>query len=113
MESNTAIQAFAALAHPQRLEIIRRLVRAGRAGLAAGDISAALEVQPSTASNNLSVLANAGLIRAERQGRTIRYFAAYDALGGVITYLMEECCEGQLSACWPEISNPKDMKDPT
>lgn len=101
MEKNYAIEGFAALAHGHRLDIIRELVRAGEAGLPAGKIAERLDLRPNTASNNLNVLTNAGLVHSRREGRSIRYFARFDTLGALLTYLMEDCCGGQVSACLP------------
>lgn len=73
-----------------------------------GEIGAHLGVKQNTMSANLTVLLNAGLVRNERQGRTIRYFADFDATRGLLGFLMEECCGGRPELCRPiihEIAN--------
>ena len=60
MESTRAIEALTALAQPTRLEAFRRLVRAGPAGLAAGELAERLGVPPPTLSFHLAQLARAG-----------------------------------------------------
>ena len=84
MEINDALTAFAALSQPTRLNAFRLLIQAGPNGLAAGEISDALHVRQNTLSANLSVLLGAGLVRNERQGRSIRYFADMDGLRGML-----------------------------
>jgi DNA-binding transcriptional ArsR family regulator len=54
-------------------------------------------------SANLTVLLNAGLVRNERQGRTVRYFADFDAVRGLLAFLMEDCCGGRPELCKPVI----------
>lgn len=69
----------------------------------AGQISEALEVRQNTMSANLSILAQSGLIRNEREGRNIRYFADMDGMGGLLAFLMEDCCGGRPELCQPVI----------
>ncbi len=103
MELNHATTVFAALSQPTRLEVFRLLLKAGETGMAAGEIGEHLEVRQNTMSANLSVLVNSGLLRNERQGRTIRYFAELDAVRGLLGFLMEDCCGGNPSVCQPVI----------
>ena len=69
-----------------------------------GEIGEALDVKQNTMSSNLAVLLHAGLIRNERQGRCIRYFADFDAMRGLLAYLMEDCCGGNPEICQPVIN---------
>ncbi|WP_226780209.1 ArsR/SmtB family transcription factor [Oceaniglobus trochenteri] len=101
MDTNHALAAFAALSQPTRLDVFRLLVKAGPEGMAAGDIGARLDVRQNTMSANLSVLAQAGLIRAQRQGRSIRYFADMEGMRGLLAFLMEDCCGGRPELCQP------------
>ncbi|MEC7763997.1 MAG: metalloregulator ArsR/SmtB family transcription factor [Pseudomonadota bacterium] len=101
MEKTAAIDVLSALAHDHRLDVLRHLVRAGPGGAPAGAISTALDIRPNTLSNNLTVLSAAGLVRSEREGRSIRYFARFETLESLITYLLEDCCGGQLGLCLP------------
>lgn len=103
METNDALAAFAALSQPARLEAFRLLIQAGPAGLAAGEIGGSLDVRPNTLSANLSVLLNAGLVRNERQGRSIRYFADIEGLRGLLGFLLQDCCGGRSELCQPLI----------
>ena len=74
-----SVEALSALAHEGRLSVFRLLVRAGKDGLAAGDIARKLDVLPNTLSASLTLLANAGLVGSRRDGRSIIYTADYDA----------------------------------
>lgn len=101
METNLAVASLAALAHAGRLSAFRLLVRAGAGGLAAGEIARRLEILPNTLSASLNVLAHAGLIRSRREGRSIIYSANYNAMGELLTFLVEDCCNGSPEICAP------------
>jgi len=99
-----AVEALSALGHEGRLSIFRLLVRAGPEGSAAGDIARKLDVLPNTLSANLTVLANAGLVKSRREGRSIIYCADYDRMSGLLGFLMEDCCNGDASICAPLVA---------
>ena len=101
MNKRDAIAALNALAQETRLDVFRLLIRAGREGMCAGEIATALGVRQNTMSANLSVLAAAGLIRGQRQGRSIRYRADIAAMRSLIAYLLEDCCGGKAGECAP------------
>ena len=103
MDSFDALSAFAALSQSTRLEVFRLLIRAGSDGLLAGEIGDQLDVRQKTMSANLTVLLNSGLVKNERQGRTIRYFVSFDALRSLLAFLMQDCCGGQPERCQPII----------
>lgn len=98
-----ALAAFAALSQPTRLAVFRLLVTAGADGLLSGEVADRLDVRQNTMSVNLSVLLNAGLVHKQRQGRTIRYFADFEALRDLLAFLMEDCCGGNPARCQPLI----------
>ncbi|MEM9222276.1 MAG: metalloregulator ArsR/SmtB family transcription factor [Pseudomonadota bacterium] len=95
MELNEAARRLTALSQEGRLAVFRLLVRAGREGMAAGEISRALSVAPNTLTNQLTILSNAGLVESRRAGRSIIYRADYDAISNLLVYLMEDCCAGR------------------
>ncbi len=99
METQTAIQAFSALAHEQRLSLFRLLVKAVPDALPAGEIARRLSLPASTLSGHLSALQQAGLIRAERQSRSILYSIDQQGTAGLIRFLMEDCCAGRPDIC--------------
>jgi DNA-binding transcriptional ArsR family regulator len=94
MEKQNAIAALAALAHETRLDVFRLLVQAGPEGLAAGAVAEALDVPPATLSFHLKELRNAGLVVAERDGRSIRYAPDFASMSALVGYLGENCCAG-------------------
>lgn len=99
MDIKDALSAFAALGQETRLKVFRLLINAGPAGMSAGDIGQALDVRQNTMSANLSVLLQAGLVRNEREGRSIRYFADMDGTRELLTYLVADCCGGHPELC--------------
>lgn len=95
LKIKTAVERLGALASEHRLAVFRALVQAGKGGLSAGDIAERIGLAPSSLSFHLSALRHAGLVSDERYGRSIVYRADYDAIGGLVSYLMENCCAGQ------------------
>ena len=96
-----SVEALSALAHEGRLSVFRLLVRAGKNGLAAGDIARKLDVLPNTLSASLTVLAHAGLVGSRRDGRSIIYTADYARMSNLLGFLMEDCCNGDATICAP------------
>lgn len=99
METNVAIDAFAALAQGTRMEVFRRLVRAGPEGLPAGGVARALEIPANTMSTHLAILERAGLVTSRREGRLVYYAAAFDRVRALIGFLLEDCCAGNPEVC--------------
>ena len=96
-----AILAFAALAQSTRLGVFRLLVRHEPDGLAAGDIARTLAVPQNTMSAHLAVLARAGLVRSERQSRSIIYRANLSSFADLTSFMLEDCCGGRVERCAP------------
>jgi DNA-binding transcriptional ArsR family regulator len=101
MEMTSAVTSLSALAHAGRLSAFRLLVQAGASGLPAGEIAKRLEILPNTLSTQLAILDHAGLVRARRDGRSIIYTARYDAMQGLLGFLLEDCCGGSPEICAP------------
>lgn len=101
METQKALRALSALAQDGRLAVFRLLVKAGPDGMAAGDIARKLKTATNTMSAQLLVLSNAGLIRAQRDGRSIIYAADFDRMGALLVFLTEDCCGGKPEICAP------------
>lgn len=106
MEERQALSAFSALSQETRLRILRMLVVAGPDGMAAGAIAEQAEVSASNVSFHLKELERASLVSARRDSRSIIYSAEYDALTGLIRFLMEDCCSGRPEICAPAIAAP-------
>ena len=107
MELDLATRRLSALAQEGRLAVFRLLVKAGHDGVAAGEIAQTLGVPANTLSAQLTILANAGLITGKRFGRSIVYFARYEGMAELLTYLVEDCCNGRPELCEPLIGVTK------
>ncbi|NSX54825.1 ArsR/SmtB family transcription factor [Parasulfitobacter algicola] len=101
MDIKTATEAFSALSQPMRLDVFRLLVKAGENGMLSGEIGTALEVKQNTMSANLAILLQAGLVRNERHGRAIRYFANIKGMQDLLTFLLQDCCGSRPDLCQP------------
>jgi DNA-binding transcriptional ArsR family regulator len=101
MELNLAVKRLSALAQDSRLQVFRLLVKAWREGMPAGEIARVLQITPNTLSAQLNVLSNAGVVTGRRNGRSIIYAADYDAMGELLVYLTEDCCQGRPEICAP------------
>ena len=101
MESNQAIDVFTALSQSTRLEAFRLIMSHEPQGMPAGAIARQLDVPQNTMSTHLAILTRAGLIEAERQGRTIVYRAVLERVRQIANFLVQECCGGR-----PELSKP-------
>jgi len=100
MESNTAVEALAALAQDSRLHVYRLLVQAGPKGLAASELAERLGIPPNTLSFHLKTLSHADLVLARQQGRFIYYSANYEQMNTLLGFLTENCCGGR--SCAPK-----------
>jgi ArsR family transcriptional regulator len=94
MKPDSVIAGLSALAQEHRLALFRLLIQAGEDGMAAGRIAQALGLPNSSLSFHLAQLQNAGLIKQERQGRSLIYRANYAKMNSLIAYLTENCCGG-------------------
>ena len=94
IEEKEILKALAALAQPNRLQVFRRLVVAGRTGATPGELSDHLGLPNATLSFHLKELINAGLLIQERAGRNLIYRTDFSQMNRVLAYLSENCCEG-------------------
>ena len=99
MEKNQAIAALAAIAQESRLDIFRLLVQAGDDGMPAGKIGEHLGLPSATLAFHLKELKHAGLVTCTREGRSLIYAAAYPVMNSLLTYLTQNCCQGNPAAC--------------
>lgn len=63
------------------------------------DIAGKIGISPTSASFHLKELDRTGLLIATRQGRFIRYAIHVEAMRKLLTYLTEDCCQGQPDLC--------------
>ncbi len=104
MDNYPAIAALGALAQGTRLDTFRLLVKHEPDGLPAGEVARLLEVPQNTMSAHLATLARAGLVRSERQSRSIIYRADLDQLRDLMLFLVKDCCGGRADLCAPLIA---------
>lgn len=105
MEMRDAVQALSALAQESRLGVFRLLVGEGDSGLPAGEIARRLDVPHNTMSSHLGILAQAGLVRGRREGRSIIYALNVEGMRALLAFLMEDCCRGRPELCAPAIDD--------
>ncbi|WP_448538406.1 ArsR/SmtB family transcription factor [Sphingobium yanoikuyae] len=101
MDSLKAIDALGALAQSTRLDTFKLLVRNEPSGLAAGEIAKQLDVPQNTLSSHLAILTRSGLLKSERQSRSIIYRADLDSFRNLTLYLLKDCCGGNAELCAP------------
>ena len=96
MTTPEAAAALDALGSVARLEAYRVLVRAGRPGLAIGELQRRLDGIPrSTLAHHLGKLIDAGLIDQERAGSSVLCRADYRRMDDLVAFLSAECCRDE------------------
>lgn len=75
-----------------------------------GHIAEKLEMPGATLSFHLSQLHHAGLVTAQRTGRQLIQTVDFSRMNGLVGYLTENCCGGDMSACAPVVKNTKKKK---
>mgnify|MGYP001819729614 FL=1 len=103
MDINEAVDAFNGLAQESRLKVFRLLLQVGSDGMAAGDIAKAVGVPKNTMSSHLAVLARANLAQARKEGRSMIYAVDLEGTRALLSFLIEDCCQGDPSVCGPLI----------
>jgi arsenate reductase len=99
MDEKSALEALASLAQPTRLATVRRLLSAYPGTLAAGELARACDAPHNTMSTHLGILAQAGLVEAERSGRSMNYRADVEAFRALVLFLTRDCCNGRPELC--------------
>jgi len=113
VDQEKAIEIFAALAQDSRLAIFRLLVEMEPDGLSVSEIAESLNIVPSTLSGHLGVLKRTGLLKSVRKQREIYYSSNLTAVGTLITFLLEDCCNGQVDNCQEILALiPTDKQNP-
>ena len=103
MDIIKAVDALGGLAQETRLKVFRLLVRAGFNGMAAGDIAEAVGIPKNTLSSHLAILARANLVQARKEGRSMIYAVDLEGTRALLSFLVEDCCQGDPSVCGPLI----------
>lgn len=92
MQLDEVAKALKELGHPTRLFIFRHLIKAGEHGLPVGELQKQLAIPASTLSHHIAALVSVGLVKQNRESRTLMCVSQYDVLEEVIEFLREECC---------------------
>lgn len=100
MKSDLA-HTLSILGHPQRLAVFRLVMRRHPDPVPAGQIAEALALKPPTLSAYLAALTQAGLLAQTRDGTSLRYGVALDAVQGLVDDLLNDCCRGRADLCAP------------
>jgi ArsR family transcriptional regulator len=108
METRQIISALAALAQESRLAIFRLLVQVGPEGLPAMQIAEQLGIPPSSLSFHLKELTYANMILQKKAGRSLIYSANFETMNGLLGFLTENCCGGNI--CTP-VQTPNCSKE--
>ncbi len=95
IDKQSVIEALGALAQETRLDAFRRLVQAGATGVPAGVLGEQLGIPNATLSFHLQQLRHAGLVSSQRRGTQIIYAANYATMNELLSYLTENCCQGE------------------
>ncbi len=104
MDSNRAIDVFAALSQSTRLDAFRLIMKHEPNGLPAGEVARLLDVPQNTMSTHLAILTRAGLISSERHSRSIIFRAELETVRKLASFLVQDCCGGRPELCEPLIA---------
>ncbi|MGY3942633.1 ArsR/SmtB family transcription factor [Aeromonas tecta] len=85
-------KALKELGHPTRLFIFKHLIKAGTQGLPVGELQKQLSIPASTLSHHISALVSVGLVKQNRESRTLMCVSQFEVLEEVIAFFREECC---------------------
>jgi ArsR family transcriptional regulator len=96
MQMNEATSILSALAQDTRMRVFRLLVRFGQDGLPAGRIADELKVNATTLSRHLAQMEAVGLVTSRRDARQVIYRPDFAVMQGLMGYLMEDCCAGEV-----------------
>lgn len=98
MEIFEVCEAFSSLSQETRLKVFKLLIEYGRSGVSAGRIAQEIDIPNNTLSFHLAHMTKAGLVRSEKEGRSITYFANTETITALIDFLQENCCARETSA---------------
>lgn len=97
MDIQEALIAFDALSQETRLRAFRLLVEYGPEGAPAGTLSETLGIPHNTLSFHLNHMSHANLVLSQRDGRSIIYRANFEFFSGLLRFMIEDCCAGNMA----------------
>ena len=83
---------LAALGSEVRLELFRRLIRAGSEGLSVTGLQRSSGIPPSTLGHHIKALVATGLVSQVQFGRELICRAEYADIRRLSSFLLTECC---------------------
>ncbi|WP_291843573.1 helix-turn-helix transcriptional regulator [Maricaulis sp.] len=95
MTARNALAGFAALAHPVRLALFRKLCDQAPERASAGALAQGFDIPPSTMTGHLQALERAGLIKAERRSRFMLYSLNPNGTRDLVNFLVDDCCHNR------------------
>ena len=84
MQLEEVAKALKELGHPTRLFIFKHLVKAGEQGLPVGELQKQLGIPGSTLSHHISALVSVGLVKQNRESRTLMCVSQYAMLEAMV-----------------------------
>ncbi|MSP63233.1 MAG: ArsR family transcriptional regulator [Myxococcales bacterium] len=94
MDESLDPELFKALADPTRAALVACIAKCGR-GCSVGEVAECCAVDLSVVSRHLALLARAGVLESEREGRTVRYRVRYREVTTALRALadaFDQCC---------------------
>lgn len=91
MQLEEVAKALKELGHPTRLFIFKHWSKREQ-GLPVGELQKQLGIPGSTLSHHISALVSVGLVKQNRESRTLMCVSQYAMLEAIIEFLREECC---------------------
>jgi DNA-binding transcriptional ArsR family regulator len=104
ISETTAIEALAALAQPTRIDVFRRLIKSYPDEIAAGELARQCKTRHNTMSTHLAILSRAGLVAVRKEGRMMHFSAKFERFQGLISFLLQDCCQGRAEICAPLVA---------
>lgn len=98
------LDQLSTLSHPERMRVFRLLMRRTPDAVRAGEVAEVLGFKPSTVSQYLSALSDAGLITQARSGNARLYAVDIDGARKMVAALFVDCCNGRPDLCPPRLA---------
>lgn len=111
MELIQAATVFSSLGHPDRLAILRLLMRFSPRGQRPTEIAQMLGLKQNTLSHHLGELTSTGLLGVTRQGRSLYYSVNLDMSEALIGYLALDVGRGRADLLRPLLAQRRNRKN--
>ncbi|WP_293450937.1 helix-turn-helix domain-containing protein [Planktotalea sp.] len=95
ISSQTISEAFSALAHPSRVDILLALMPYAASGLSAGDLAQKTSIPPSTLAHHLREMEAGNVIERIAQGRKTIIKPNLTSLSSIAGLITQLCCTSE------------------